>query len=529
MLGKESIFFTLYSYTFKYQGNGGKSPYFLLRNVPYPIAKLCSVSCEYGIRSRPVTCVDKVTGKRLGFNECDDERPRNTKRCYKGHCPQWKAGPWGKCSVNCGTGEQKRQIKCVDKRNRPIDPIYCPPKNNSIITTMSCSRNDCSLYVWKKGSWSECSRTCGFGRKHRSVTCVDRSNVHVSSHLCDNNKRPKIKRRCSEFPCPYIWNTGPWSECSATCGEGQQQRNVTCQAVTPEGWILPGEISYGCRQEERPSQNRYCNYGHCAASNHWSIGPWGQCNVPCGYGRQRRQVICRDKHGKRTRRHHCYSLFRPVTRRRCFSRNCYARSCLELRNMTKIKKDGDYRLRVNDSLVTIYCRAMRTRYPKEYISLTSSVNENYSEIFGKRLQRPKTCPYEGERPQYDCDMCRKKDYRQAKNATYAKIRVNLSTLTVITTDKFFSTQSHGRRKSIHYASAGDCYSGIDCPQGRFSINLVGTGFAVSGNSTWKNKGKNVTQRIWRLKGGQIIRGMCGGLCGRCYPDPSTGLQLVLVK
>lgn len=44
------------------------------------------------------------------------------------------------------------------------------------------------------------------------MTCVNKQGLDVSYHLCDEKKKPKIRRRCSEFPCPYIWSTGPWSQ-----------------------------------------------------------------------------------------------------------------------------------------------------------------------------------------------------------------------------------------------------------------------------------------------------------------------------
>ena len=127
--------------------------------------------------------------------------------------------------------------------------------------------------------FNQCTKTCGFGRKHRQLKCVDMYGSRVSSHLCDSEHKPKTKRRCSEFPCPSIWNTGPWSECSKTCGEGLQRRTITCQAVTKEGWILPGEVHYGCRPEERPRQTRMCSYGDCSALEHWSVGRWSNVSL----------------------------------------------------------------------------------------------------------------------------------------------------------------------------------------------------------------------------------------------------------
>ena len=68
-------------------------------------------------------------------------------------------------------------------------------------------------------------------------------------------------------------------QCSTTCGEGQQMRTVVCQAVTKEGWILPGEVREGCNPEERPPFARYCNYGDCRAKYHWNVGPWGEVSI----------------------------------------------------------------------------------------------------------------------------------------------------------------------------------------------------------------------------------------------------------
>ncbi|RUS77628.1 hypothetical protein EGW08_014603, partial [Elysia chlorotica] len=139
---------------------------------------------------------------------------------------------------------------------------------------------------------------------------------------------------------------------------------------------------------------------------------------------------------------------------------------------------------------------MRSREPKEYISLTQNTRENYAEVFGKRLREANTCPNDGKRPSEDCAECRHRDYSEAKNATFAKIRIDLPTLTIIASDKTFSTQSGKWRRTIPYGSAGDCYSAHNCPQGRFSINLVDTGFAISKNSSWTLHGNRASQRIW---------------------------------
>ena len=65
-------------------------------------------------------------------------------------------------------------------------------------------------------------------------------------------------------------------QCSATCGAGEQRRRVVCQAVTKEGWILPGEVPYGCKQSEKPTATQTCDYGPCTARYRWMTGMWGE-------------------------------------------------------------------------------------------------------------------------------------------------------------------------------------------------------------------------------------------------------------
>ena len=67
-----------------------------------------------------------------------------------------------------------------------------------------------------------------------------------------------------------------FEQCSATCGAGEQYRRVVCQAVTKEGWILPGEVPYGCKQSEKPTATQTCNYGPCNARYRWMTGMWGE-------------------------------------------------------------------------------------------------------------------------------------------------------------------------------------------------------------------------------------------------------------
>ncbi|MBN3277306.1 ATS8 metalloproteinase, partial [Polyodon spathula] len=81
------------------------------------------------------------------------------------------------------------------------------------------------LSDWILGEWSECSKSCGSGWLRRNVECRDASGQ--LSHECDSALKPEDIRPCADLPCP-IWQMGPWSSCSRTCGQGERRRSVFC-------------------------------------------------------------------------------------------------------------------------------------------------------------------------------------------------------------------------------------------------------------------------------------------------------------
>ncbi|XP_073513574.1 A disintegrin and metalloproteinase with thrombospondin motifs 8 isoform X1 [Phyllobates terribilis] len=78
---------------------------------------------------------------------------------------------------------------------------------------------------WVLGDWSQCSKTCGSGWKRRTVECRDVDGV-PSDH-CPQELKPEDIRVCEDLPCP-MWRVGSWSHCSQTCGEGIRTQRVYC-------------------------------------------------------------------------------------------------------------------------------------------------------------------------------------------------------------------------------------------------------------------------------------------------------------
>uniref|UniRef100_A0A667YWC8 ADAM metallopeptidase with thrombospondin type 1 motif 8 n=1 Tax=Myripristis murdjan TaxID=586833 RepID=A0A667YWC8_9TELE len=103
--------------------------------------------------------------------------------------------------------------------------------------------------------WSECSKSCGSGWSRRNVECRDNAGF-LSSH-CDKDLKPTDIRACGDLPCP-IWQMGPWSACSRTCGQGERHRSVFCidytgKTVEPEKCDpnkIPEPVSGECLNQE---------------------------------------------------------------------------------------------------------------------------------------------------------------------------------------------------------------------------------------------------------------------------------------
>ncbi|XP_063583697.1 A disintegrin and metalloproteinase with thrombospondin motifs 14 isoform X1 [Pongo abelii] len=148
-------------------------------------------------------------------------------------------------------------------------------------------------YEWALKSWAPCSKACGGGIQFTKYGCRRRRDHHmVQRHLCDHKKRPKpIRRRCNQHPCSQpVWVTEEWSACSRSCGKlGVQTRGIQCLLPLPNGThkVMPAKACPG----DRPEARRPCLRVPCPAQ--WRLGAWSQCSATCGEGIQQRQVVCR--------------------------------------------------------------------------------------------------------------------------------------------------------------------------------------------------------------------------------------------
>ncbi|KAM4588255.1 A disintegrin and metalloproteinase with thrombospondin motifs 9 isoform 1-T1 [Odontesthes bonariensis] len=485
----------------------------------------CSASCGRGFKSRKVSCVTG-SGRPVQEENClhSSPKPSKQRRCRGGRCPKWKTGSWGECSASCGDGIQRREVFCQIGDQRSQLETGCPQRSRPT-SSQSCRVADCpTRYRWREGEWQTCSKSCGSGHRQRALHCGDHSQQEVHEMYCVNQIRPPNMESCNTHACELIWITGEWTECSASCGQGYRQRLVSCSEVHVEN----DNYEYGHQSLSNcpgtpPESYMPCNLDPCPSPQEWRVGIWGPCSVSCGDGAMLRTVQCvsADGHEGNT----CSRDEMPDTRKLCRNPSCrLPSSCLDIQGMNGPISDSEHVLSIQGKALRVYCAGMQTETPQEYITLTTGEGENFSEIFGFRLNDPTQCPTNNSRRE-DCD-CRR-DHTAAGITTFSKVCLDIRGMSILTTDWQFAFTREG--KSVPFATAGDCYSAASCPQGRFRINLSGTGFKVAEDASWIFQGNHAVANIQKSEDGSRVSGMCGGYCGKCLPSSGRSLPVTVEK
>ncbi|KAM6273650.1 papilin isoform 2-T2 [Porphyrio hochstetteri] len=235
----------------------------------------------------------------------------------------WSYGSWSECSSKCGGGFQSRLVFCTI--DNEIYPDYMCTNKPQPDNNRTCGRQTCpQTKRWKTGEWGSCSATCGGGTQTRSVYCVA-FDGQSSQGVVDNAEcmafaqQPHSSQPCNMRQCA-TWSAGPWSECSASCGEGVQTRTVTCR--TQQGTQAQ---DFACLTEPKPLATQPCLRENCIQEIGWHIGDWGLCSKSCNSGIRTRQVICADGDSKSYSPETCKAIQpqKPATLDSCNVQPCY--------------------------------------------------------------------------------------------------------------------------------------------------------------------------------------------------------------
>ncbi|XP_036871418.2 A disintegrin and metalloproteinase with thrombospondin motifs 16 [Manis javanica] len=202
------------------------------------------------------------------------------------------------CSVSCGGGHMTTREGCYQDLQFPVNSSFCSPSTQPATGVVPCKVSACPP-SWSVGNWSTCSRTCGGGTQRRLVQCTRRARYkaeRVSASLCPQ-PAPSSQQACHSQNCPPVWSTGPWTECSHTCGKGWRKRTVVCKSTQPaaRAQLLPHAV---CRSEPKPQTHEACLLKRCHKLKklQWLVTSWSQCSATCERGAQRRFLKCAEKY-----------------------------------------------------------------------------------------------------------------------------------------------------------------------------------------------------------------------------------------
>ncbi|XP_047444458.1 ADAMTS-like protein 2 isoform X2 [Mugil cephalus] len=277
----------------------------------------CSRTCGEGVQYRTVRCwkmlspgLDSSVYDSLCLSH-DLHKPANRKVCHGQSCgPQWEVSEWSECSARCGSrGVQTREVRCsmemrlCNKSSQPIESQECegPP----------CDRR------WTVSDWGPCSGVCGDGRMVRAVTCRSSGGLVMSEGQCDQSLRPLAIYPCGDRDCAPHWVEQEWQPCNATCGRGVRQRQVVCAGL--EGGVFKEFPDSSCDQTNKPEMSSSCFQRPCSK---WFTTSWSQCSKTCGNGVQVREVKCYQGEELVTRGHSCNSVLKPEARQSCEIQSC---------------------------------------------------------------------------------------------------------------------------------------------------------------------------------------------------------------
>ncbi|KDR15277.1 A disintegrin and metalloproteinase with thrombospondin motifs 3 [Zootermopsis nevadensis] len=159
-----------------------------------------------------------------------------------------------------------------------------------------------SRYVWQVGGWGPCSKSCGGGRRLKTVACrdIDTGRLVPRRHCSLVAKPSSETERCNLISCDFVWVPAEWEECTSTCGSrGMQERQVFCVHNHTDGNEPPWRHMVDpqqCPAGVKPETTRPCSRVPCPA--HWVSGNWSQCSASCGRGFEKREFRCSAPRGE---------------------------------------------------------------------------------------------------------------------------------------------------------------------------------------------------------------------------------------
>jgi len=204
---------------------------------------------------------------------CKDMKVRYC--CAKERISSWTPWEdWGACTVSCGFGKQirKREVKKCDS----CKPMLEADDERFTTDSRACNKQDCPVdYTWTPWTaWSECTVSCNSGVKERHRECLP---AKGGGRNCPNkNKNPDLYHeveKCTMTDCDTFeysdWSS--WSQCSASCGQGQKVKKRTCRSQTTRQNVKDSFcLHYSGKMTDLFEQSINCLLQECPVNGGWS-------------------------------------------------------------------------------------------------------------------------------------------------------------------------------------------------------------------------------------------------------------------
>uniref|UniRef100_A0AAQ5ZT26 ADAMTS-like 3 n=1 Tax=Amphiprion ocellaris TaxID=80972 RepID=A0AAQ5ZT26_AMPOC len=159
--------------------------------------------------------IDQQDILTVSEGECRDFKPAILQPCNQVDCPPaWETEPWQQCSQSCGGGVQVRKVYCKQLLStgayRRLEDRICSGVKPD--TNRDCNNIDCLPYI-AGGEWGKCSVSCGLGIQRREPLCRQLrgmgQQVTLARELCVGLTSPPLVRTCRMLTCPIKHGTKP--------------------------------------------------------------------------------------------------------------------------------------------------------------------------------------------------------------------------------------------------------------------------------------------------------------------------------
>jgi hemicentin len=236
----------------------------------------CSSTCGGGTQARTFSVTMK---EQHGGQACPAQDGKSeSQTCADKPCPIDSEGFWdefGTCTKTCGGGSQTRAFKVT----KPAAHGGKRSESEGKTENRVCGSNECPVTCSGEFSfWGACSKSCGGGSKSRSF--VVKTKASFGGGKCADDGKVE-HAPCNTNPCPSNCD-GSWREwgaCSATCGGGKQTRTYNIKTQASYGGNACPAVT---------DEDRVCNPNPCPTDCEGAWTAFTQCSQTCGNGQQAR-------------------------------------------------------------------------------------------------------------------------------------------------------------------------------------------------------------------------------------------------